>query len=131
MYIPLILAETAANAAESHSVAAAVPHLLGMLLVVLTLAALWGVCVLSATLIVLSSTLAKTFASAPAAPAPAQAAPKPASVTDDLSPELVAVISAAVAAVTDSAHRIVAIKPQSSTWSKAGRQSVLSSHKIR
>lgn len=124
MQIPLILAETAANVAESHSVGAALPHLLGMLLVIVTLAALWGVCVLSATLI-------KTFAPAPAAPAPAKAAPQPAAVPDGPPPEIVAVISAAVAAVTDSAHRIVAIKPQSSSWAKAGRQSVLSSHKIR
>lgn len=123
MQIPLILAETTATVAEAHSVGAALPHLLGMLLVVMTLTVLWGVCVLSATLI-------KTFVPAPAAPAPAKAAPKP-TAPEGPSPELVAVISAAVAAVTDSAHRIVAIKPQSSSWAKAGRQSVLSSHKIR
>jgi hypothetical protein len=65
----------------------------------------------------------------PAAAAPAKVAPV---VSDDaITPEIVAVIAAAIASVTDSAHRIVSIKRQGSTWERAGRQSVLTSHRIR
>ena len=45
--------------------------------------------------------------------------------------EIVTVIAAAVATVTGSSHRIVSIKSQPSHWEKAGRQSVLTSHRIR
>ena len=124
MHLPLILAETAGDIGHSHSVSAALPHLLGMLLVIITLAVLWGVCVLSATLI-------RTFVPEAPAPAPVKASPKPEAPPTGPTPEIIAVISAAVASVTGGSHRIVAIKPQSSSWSKAGRQSVLSSHKIR
>ncbi|MEY3896779.1 MAG: hypothetical protein RLZZ214_2299 [Verrucomicrobiota bacterium] len=65
----------------------------------------------------------------PPPPAAQEAAPE---VFDDaIAPEIVAIIAAAVASVTDSAHRIVSIKRQSSTWERAGRQSVLTSHRIR
>jgi hypothetical protein len=43
----------------------------------------------------------------------------------------VAVIAAAISTVGGKKVRIVSIKPQSSSWEKAGRQSVLSSHRIR
>jgi hypothetical protein len=74
------------------------------------------------------------------APAPVVAAPPPAPVVQQaapeafdeaIPPEIVAIIAAAVASVTDSAHRIVSIKRQSSTWERAGRQSILTSHRIR
>jgi hypothetical protein len=66
---------------------------------------------------------------APPPPAAPEAVPE---VFDDaVTPEIVAIIAAAVASVTDSAHRIVSIKRQSSTWERAGRQSVLTSHRIR
>ncbi len=65
----------------------------------------------------------------PVAKAPAQAT---SAVSDDaVTPEIVAIIAAAIASVTDSTHRIVSIKRQSSTWERAGRQSVLTSHRIR
>ena len=123
MHIIPILASTAAAAPEQAqaSMSDTLPHLLGMVLVVLTLIVLWGVCVLSAILV-------KKFAPAPAAPAPLK---RPAPAAPGPTPEIVAVITAAVASVTGSSHRIVSIKHQSSNWGKAGRQSVLSSHKIR
>ena len=113
-------------AAQKTAVADTVPHLMGMLLVLVTLACLWGVCALSATVI-------RMLAPAPAAPPPVavRAAVPPVAAPDGLTPEIIAVISAAIASVTDSSHRIVAIRRHSSTWEKAGRQSVLSSHKIR
>ena len=118
-----------ATAAAETTVSDALPHLLGMLLVILTLAVLWGVCVLTATLI-------RTFTPAVAAPTPAPStAPPSASLTTEdprkPAPEIVAVIAAAVATVTGPSHRIVSIKPQSSSWEKAGRQSIISSHNIR
>ena len=74
-------------------------------------------------------------AAVPVAPAPSAAAAPPTvapAVSDDaITPEIVAIIAAAVASVTDSAHRIVSIKRQSTTWERAGRQSVLTSHRIR
>lgn len=70
---------------------------------------------------------------APVATAPPPTAPEVAPVVSDdaITPEIVAIIAAAVASVTDSAHRIVSIKRQSSTWERAGRQSILTSHRIR
>jgi hypothetical protein len=69
----------------------------------------------------------------PVAPAPPPVASEvaPAVSDDAITPEIIAIISAAVASVTDSAHRIVSIRRQSSTWERAGRQSVLTSHRIR
>lgn len=120
-----ILASSVNEIGKSHSVSDALPHLLGMLLVILTLAALWGVCALSATLI-------KALIPEPAPATPAKATPDvPNPVTTGIPPEIVAVITAAVASVTGPSHRIVSVKPQSSSWAKAGRQSVLSSHRIR
>ena len=46
-------------------------------------------------------------------------------------PEIVAVIAAAVATVTGRTYRIVSIRHQASLWEKVGRQSVLTSHRIR
>lgn len=98
------------------------PHLLGMLLVFLTLALLWGICAVSAKTI-------QTLVPEPA-PAPAKASPAPA-IPAGTPPEVIAAITAAVATVSGPASRIVSVKRPSSTWAKAGRQSVLSSHKIR
>ncbi|MEI8036781.1 MAG: hypothetical protein WCJ14_00175 [Verrucomicrobiota bacterium] len=67
----------------------------------------------------------------PAAPAATVAkAPAPAQ-PEGLTPEIIAIIAAAVTSVLGSAHRIVSIKSQNSHWEKAGRQSVLTSHRIR
>jgi hypothetical protein len=62
------------------------------------------------------------------APLPAKT---PATRDEDISPEIVAVIAAAVATVTGKSHRIISIKPMSTSWERAGRQSVLTSHRIR
>jgi hypothetical protein len=68
-------------------------------------------------------------ATAPAATAVAKAA-EPAQ-PEGITPEIIAIIAAAVATAFESAHRIVSIKSQSSYWEKSGRQSVLTSHRIR
>lgn len=101
---------------------------MGMLVVFVTLAALWGVCALTARMVGLLTP----------APAPVPMVEKseptpPTAPVDDghIDPEIIAVIAAAVASVTGPSHRVVSIRRQSTSWEKAGRQSVLTSHRIR
>lgn len=127
--IPLLLASTTEDLGHSHSVADALPHLGGMLMVILTLASLWVLCAVTAKLVKLLEPPARP-APVSTAPAPQPAAPATARPTGT-PPELVAAIAAAVATVAGPDRRIVSIRPHSTSWAKAGRQSVLSSHKIR
>lgn len=112
----------------STSFLEALPHLVGMLMVMVTLAILWGVCALVARLI-------HVLAPAPvAAAAPVKAAaiiPATTAGPETIPPEIVAVIAAAVATVTGPDRRIISIRSQSTSWEKSGRQSVLTSHRIR
>lgn len=118
-----------AEAGKAHvSVLDALPHLAGMVMVMATLTILWGVCTFTAKLvqILMPENKPASLASTPlAAPAP-DAVPEP-----DIAPEIVAVIAAAVASCTGGNVRIVSIKPSSTSWERAGRQSVLTSHRIR
>lgn len=107
----------------------ALPHLAGMLLVIATLAVLWGLCELVAKLV-------RILMPAPAAASPvaklALPLPQAPVAENGISPELIAIIAAAVATVTGQNHRIISIKRQSTShWEKAGRHSVLTSHRIR
>ena len=74
-------------------------------------------------------------ASPPATPAPASAPVTPQAappvVAEGISPEILAVICAAVAAASSSARRIVSVRSLDPMWEKAGRQSILTSHRIR
>ena len=134
MHFTPLIAATTESAAHSHSILDALPHVAGMAMVMITLAFLWGVCAFTAKLISILLPEQKT-AAAPATKSPAPAAASPASVTPaapvGIAPEIVAVIAAAVATATGQAHRIISIKPMSTSWEKAGRQSVLTSHRIR
>lgn len=120
----------------STSVLDALPHLVGMLMVMLTLAILWGLCASVAKLIHVLGP-APVAAAAPvkaaAAPVKAAAAPIPATTPrpEAIPPEIVAVIAAAVVTVTGPSRRIISIRSQSTSWEKSGRQSVLTSHRIR
>lgn len=68
----------------------------------------------------------------PALPAPAETPPVPAAVIEmEPAPEIVAVIAAAVATTTGRSYRVVSIRHQVNLWEKVGRQSVLTSHRIR
>lgn len=117
---------------SSTSVLDALPHLAGMVMVMLTLTILWGICAVTAKLV-------QILTPAPAAPQtntkePARPVSRktPAEILPDvIPPELVAVIAAAVSVSTGQKVRIVSIKPISSQWERAGRQSVLTSHRIR
>lgn len=129
-----LLANTAES--KSHSFFDALPHMAGMLVVMTTLAVLWGVCAFTAKMVGIAfpekapvKPVAAPIASPETGRAPA-AAPLP----DDsrIAPEIVAVIAAAIATVTrNQPIRIVSIKPMSTSWERAGRQSVLISHRIR
>lgn len=123
----LIIPDLIANAAgESRSFADALPHLLGFVVVLTTLSALLGICILIGKLV-------QRLQPEPAAsPKPAAApAPKPAAVDNGPSPELVAVIAAATATVVGQSHRVISIKPQNSAWSASGRHQHQTSHNIR
>ncbi len=61
---------------------------------------------------------------------PMPATPQPAA-QESIPPEIVAVIAAAVASSMSRPVRIVSIKRQHNYWEIAGRQAVLSSHRIR
>jgi len=70
---------------------------------------------------------------APPQPHPAQVVPQPAPAiaAAGITPEIIAVIAAAVATATGSSRRIVSVRSQDPHWEKAGRQSILTSHRIR
>jgi Na+-transporting methylmalonyl-CoA/oxaloacetate decarboxylase gamma subunit len=126
-----ITALTTEELGNSHSVMDALPHLGGMLMVIVTLAILWGLTVLVSRAVAL---LPKKQAPAPAPVAPVMTpslAIAAAPANDRIPPEIIAIISAAVAAVAGPDRRIISIRPMNTSWEKAGRQSVLSSHRIR
>ena len=73
-----------------------------------------------------------TARKAPAQPAPAEAQAIPVVMVEEiLAPQIVAVIAAAVATSVGPAHRVVSIRHQVNLWEKVGRQSVLTSHRLR
>lgn len=138
-----IIATAEQDFAHSHSVMDALPHLGGMLMVLLTIVALWGLTVLISKIVAIiqsktpgamPSTATGPAAAPAAAAVPATAAPAApaAPAAAGIPPEIVAVIAAAVATSLQSPSvRIVSIKPMSTAWERAGRQSVLTSHRIR
>jgi Na+-transporting methylmalonyl-CoA/oxaloacetate decarboxylase gamma subunit len=130
MHPAFLIAMTTEELGHSHSVMDALPHLGGMLMVLATLMALWGLTVLISKMVAL---LPKKPDTAVAAKTPviAPAAVTPTPQSDLTPPEIIAVIAAAVAASIGSSHRIISIKPMSTSWERAGRQSVLTSHRIR
>jgi hypothetical protein len=69
--------------------------------------------------------------STPAPPAPQTITPSQTPPAGEISPQIIAIIAAAVASFTDHPQRIISIRRQSTSWEKAGRQSVLTSHRIR
>ena len=128
--IPFFLA-----AAETMSVGetflAAIPHILGMFVVMATLTVLWGLCELMSYLIKTYIPIKEEVVAPRAAPTASPAPAAPAAATSNLSPETIVVVAAAVNTVLGSDYKVVAIRTQDSNWEKAGRQSVLSSHKLR
>jgi hypothetical protein len=134
MQTTLLLAATAAKAGNWETFLSGFPHLIGMLVVMITLTGLWGVCALTAWLV---KRLAPEPVAATVAPAPPvdverqqSRAAAPAS-TSGIAPEIVAVIAAAVHTAVGKGHKVISIKPHDTNWQQAGRHSVLGSHRIR
>lgn len=127
-------------AAAGTSDTANYPYLLSLLAVVISLVAIFRVSALSRQQNQSAGSPAPQPSPAPAAPQPSPVAaapaketpaPAPAAAHDSIAPEIVAAIAAVVAAISGKSHRIISIKPMSTSWEKAGRQSVLTSHRIR
>ncbi|RPJ35346.1 MAG: hypothetical protein EHM17_03000 [Verrucomicrobiaceae bacterium] len=144
MQIPLLIATATEDLGHSHSVWDALPHLGGMLMVLITLTLMWGITAAVAKIIAILHAR-QAPASAPQ-PAPAKTtAPTPASevpvavvaaavaeyYSDTVPSEIAAVIAAAVTCMSGGTRRIISIKPMDMSWEKAGRQAVLYSHRIR
>lgn len=117
----------------------ALEHLTGFVIVILALTLLWGATVLMS---LVCRWIEKP--TAPAKPATATtaksgsisdeaivAAAAAASIQMDYDDENVVVISAAVASILDARHRIVSIRPVSSSWGQQGRREIHASHRIR
>jgi Na+-transporting methylmalonyl-CoA/oxaloacetate decarboxylase gamma subunit len=97
----------------------------GLIVVFLALVSIWAV--LELTGVYFRRAAARTGA-APV-PMPPSAAPAPAPA--GLSPELVAVIAAAVSVTIDGRHRIHAIVPLTPDWAHEGRRQIFASHQVR
>ena len=133
------LATAAGDLGHSHSVADALPHLGGMLMVLIALACLWCLTAIVAKLVAIRHTLvspepapaAPAMAAPAAVPSASPTAPQAAAPEAGISPEIVAIISAAIACMYGGQRRVISIRPADISWGKAGRQSVLTSHRIR
>ena len=120
MQLPTLLA---AEVVSKPTVSDALPHLLGFVVVLVTLVVLWGICLL------IGAILQKVMP--PAAVTPPKTVPAKALEDGSIAPETLVVIAAAVAAVTGKPRRIISLQPHHPAWSQAGRQEILSSHKVR
>jgi len=116
-----------AAAAETPGLSDTFPYLVGMLLVLIILSTLWGICAICAKIV---AVFLPKEADRPLAATP-RAVPASAGDGDRIPSDIVAAIAAAVASTSDGPARIVSIRTDGANWSKAGRQSVLSSHRIR
>lgn len=103
-------------------------YLTGFLLVILTLTMMWGMTALIGRFFIGRE---NRTTSAPAPAIEAAPAPAPAPVPDGLTPQLVAVIAAAVAAVVKQPHAVVAIRPADGDWSREGRRQIFASKRVR
>ncbi len=119
----ITVASTAASGTENY------PYLLSLVALAISLAAIFQI-----------SGLRRALNNKPAATTPAPQTPAPAAsrsaaarapLEDEIAPEIVAVIAAAVHTVTGRNRRIISIKKVDTSWEKSGRQSVLTSHRIR
>ena len=101
-------------------------QLTGLMVVFTALGLIW-------VALTLSGLLFKRIAKAQAIAASAAPAPTPTPIVDELPPELVAVITAAVKVTLDGAYRIQAIVPVETDqgWMHEGRRQIFSSHKVR
>lgn len=123
MQVHTILAAATAGASGAENY----PYLLGLLAIVIALVAIFRVSALRQEL----EKSSQRQLQAPPAPATKAPAPAQSAAAEGIPQEIVAVIAAAVATMTGGSRRVLSIKPMSTSWERAGRQSVLTSHRIR
>ncbi|MBT8044563.1 MAG: OadG family protein [Verrucomicrobiae bacterium] len=117
--LPTIFAATA----EKASLADALPHLMGFLVVLVTLIMLWAICAITGRVV---------RASFPEKEPSVRPTPSPVKTNEgNVSPEILTVIAAAVHASVGSTRRIVSVQPHNPAWNQAGRQQIYQSHKVR
>jgi biotin carboxyl carrier protein/Na+-transporting methylmalonyl-CoA/oxaloacetate decarboxylase gamma subunit len=115
-FISVLAAANKANV----SILDALPHLAGMLMVMVVLAVLWGVCAFTAKMLQIFAPEPKA-AAVPGSKATTKptVVPKPAA-PDGIPPDIVAVITAAVASFHSQPYRIISIKPMSTGKTRLG-----------
>lgn len=118
MHFPILVAAVA----EKVPVSDALPYLMGFVVVVVTLAILWGLC--ASTGLILQKVM-------PPAPVAQPTAARSQVGNDSVPPEVLVVIAAAVTAAVGKPRRIVSVQPHNPAWSQAGRQQIHSSHNLR
>ena len=129
---------------DGHDLSISLPYLTGFLVVIVTLAALMGLCMGVGVLVQRfgpKEAEPKHTTRKKIAPAAAEGEISPeilavlsaavASMNDQTSDQIFTVISAAVATMIDAPHKVISIKPHANTWSQAGRQQIQSSHNLR
>lgn len=107
-----------------HNILAASGLLIGFVMVMLTLAVLWGLTAL------MSRVVARFESVAPGASAPTDAAGPIVVEAADPDEEL-AVIAAAAALMLEQPHRVVRVRPHAISWGRQGRGDIHGSHRIR
>jgi hypothetical protein len=103
------------------------PFLTSLCMVMITLALIWAILSLTVYLVKRAPAHAPSAVPLSAARSEPSSAPRSSGIPS----EIVAVIAAAVSATVGKDHKIISIKAQDSNWERAGRQSVLSSHRLR
>lgn len=103
--------------------------LLGFVFVIVVLAILAGVTQAVGFIFSMKKPAAAKPVAVAAAPAPVAAAP---AASEGISPEVVAVIAAAVHTTLERPHRILSIRPSTDRyWAAEGRREIFRSHKVR
>lgn len=110
---------------DSEGLLAATEHLTGFVVVLLTLALLWGLTELMGWVFTRREEKARQRAPV------AGAADASTAVGTEPLPEDLAVVAAAVAYLLDEPHQIVSVRPQPSSWGQQGRRDIHASHRIR
>jgi len=127
---------------DGHDLSVSLPYLMGFVVVLVTLAALMGICM------GIGAAIQRFLPELGAPQLTTRPTPAVAAISDDIPPEILTVltaaamaceptkdittvIAAAAATMIDEPHTIISIKPQNTSWSQAGRQQIQSSHNIR
>lgn len=117
---------------------AAAPHFIetlgylsGFLITMLTLVAMWLITASIGQYFVRLEKRSQVV-NVPQKPKEVAASPSPAPAEQSMSPQLIAVVAAAVHVTLGKVpHQIVSIKPADPSWSREGRRQIFDSHRVR